>query len=479
MLLKGNSDYFDDDDEEEDEIDDVMNNYDTKSNYNPLLPIGENNKNNNSNNVHDKNILDILLVNKKPLHHKNIFRILQVVVLLLFIISIGAFVFSYLESDKEVEMRHHFQQLMHRIKVKLNDTELYNELTLLTGHPNEKYRDFEDYSRSWMFSFTVVTTTGFGLVTPHTPYGQLFCVLYSFIGIPIAGICLSVVAETLLNKIARLLVGRKNHVQDAFKEFDDDSSGLLDHHEMRLALKELGFEMDDYQFFDFMREVDVNDDGQVDFQEFQDACEQLHINLTEISARRKRLVSTLLLFVFWLIMGTFVFIWSDMEGGINNKHGREWTWIESLYFCFTSLTTIGFGDYFPETSTGHVFLVFYCAVGLGMLSVLITLVQQFLSDLAEKAKQAVKDNRGLKKKLLEEKIQNLNSQRLHNSGNNNVSSSSNNYGIDESKKKATKKKTINFPTRQKRGTSMPAPVPTNLRNQHQDRLKKHKSTFLQ
>ena len=76
MLLKGNSDYFDDDDEEEDEIDDVMNNYDTKSNYNPLLPIGENNKNNNSTNVHDKNILDILLVNKKPLHHKNIFRIL-------------------------------------------------------------------------------------------------------------------------------------------------------------------------------------------------------------------------------------------------------------------------------------------------------------------------------------------------------------------------------------------------------------------
>ena len=69
------------------------------------------------------------------------------------------------------------------------------------------------------------------------------------------------------------------------------------------------------------------------------------------------------------------------------------------------MTTIGFGDYFPETSTGHVFLVFYCAVGLGMLSVLITLVQQFLSDLAEKAKQAVKDNRGLKKKLLEENFQ--------------------------------------------------------------------------
>ena len=60
---------------------------------------------------------------------------------LLTIETIDKFVQSYLESDKEVEMRHHFQQLMHRIKVKLNDTELYNELTLLTGHPNEKYQD--------------------------------------------------------------------------------------------------------------------------------------------------------------------------------------------------------------------------------------------------------------------------------------------------------------------------------------------------
>ena len=71
---------------------------------------------------------------------------------------------------------------------------------------------------------------------------------------------------------------------------------------------------------------------------------------------------------------------------------------------------------------------------------------------------------------------------MHNrGGNNNVSSSSDNYGIDESKKKTTKKKkTINFPTRHKRGTSMPAPVPANLRNnQRQDRLKKHKSTLFQ
>ena len=87
---------------------------------------------------------------------------------------------------------------MRQVELRLNDTKLYNELALLTGHPDEKYRDFEDYTRSWMFTFTVVTTTGFGLVTPRTAYGQVFCVIYSMLGIPVTGICLGVVAEIVI-----------------------------------------------------------------------------------------------------------------------------------------------------------------------------------------------------------------------------------------------------------------------------------------
>ena len=83
----------------------------------------------------------------------------------------------------------------------------------------------------------------------------------------------------VISKISKLLSSRNNSVKAAFDEFDGNASGELDHHEMRLALLDLGYDLDDYQFFDFMRQVDVNSDGKVSLDEFQVACEKLHINL--------------------------------------------------------------------------------------------------------------------------------------------------------------------------------------------------------
>ena len=44
------------------------------------------------------------------------------------------------------------------------------------------------------------------------------------------------------------------------------------------------------------------------------------------------------LFVAFLLIGSLVF--HLLEG---------WTYLEALYFSFTTLTTIGFGDYLPST----------------------------------------------------------------------------------------------------------------------------------
>ena len=65
---------------------------------------------------------------------KGAFKALQMIFLLLGVVSAGAFIFSYLESDNEVEARHEFQRLMRQVELRLNDTKLYNELVLLTGH---------------------------------------------------------------------------------------------------------------------------------------------------------------------------------------------------------------------------------------------------------------------------------------------------------------------------------------------------------
>jgi len=43
-----------------------------------------------------------------------------------------------------------------------------------------------------------------------------------------------------------------------------------------------------------------------------------------------------------------------------------WTWIESLYFCVVTLTTVGFGDMAPSTDVSMLFTTVYIIIGLGI-----------------------------------------------------------------------------------------------------------------
>ena len=44
-----------------------------------------------------------------------------------------------------------------------------------------------------------------------------------------------------------------------------------------------------------------------------------------------------------------------------------WSWIDSIYFCFISLATVGYGDFAPTTDLSKIFTIFYIANGIGVL----------------------------------------------------------------------------------------------------------------
>lgn len=64
----------------------------------------------------------------------------------------------------------------------------------------------------------------------------------------------------------------------------------------------------------------------------------------------------LLLVVILLTVGTVFY--SNVEG---------WGYLDSLYFCVTTLTTVGYGDLNPQTDLGKIFTIFYILVGVGIL----------------------------------------------------------------------------------------------------------------
>jgi hypothetical protein len=53
---------------------------------------------------------------------------------------------------------------------------------------------------------------------------------------------------------------------------------------------------------------------------------------------------------------------------------EHWSFVDSLYFCVTTLTTVGFGNPAPSTDLGKLFTVFFVLSGVGMFLAVINAV---------------------------------------------------------------------------------------------------------
>lgn len=49
-------------------------------------------------------------------------------------------------------------------------------------------------------------------------------------------------------------------------------------------------------------------------------------------------------------------------------------YIDALYFSIITLTTIGYGDFSPQTTEGKVFTIFYIIVGIGVILAFINTI---------------------------------------------------------------------------------------------------------
>mgnify|MGYP000687006881 FL=1 len=59
-----------------------------------------------------------------------------------------------------------------------------------------------------------------------------------------------------------------------------------------------------------------------------------------------------------IILGLGSVVYHFLEG---------WSWLDSIYFSIITLTTIGYGDFSPQTSGGKLFTIFYILIGIGII----------------------------------------------------------------------------------------------------------------
>ncbi|XP_015808231.2 potassium channel subfamily K member 2 isoform X2 [Nothobranchius furzeri] len=70
-----------------------------------------------------------------------------------------------------------------------------------------------DLSSAFFFAGTVITTIGFGNISPHTQGGRIFCIIYALLGIPLFGFLLAGVGDQLgtifgkgITKVEKMIV---------------------------------------------------------------------------------------------------------------------------------------------------------------------------------------------------------------------------------------------------------------------------------
>ena len=319
---------------------------------------------------------------------------LQLSLVFILLILVGAGIFMAIEYPNEQKRLESV-----RNEYTLNRKSILNILkyNVTNNTPEEIYTLLQPYSsgfqssandiNNWtftsaiIFSFTIITTIGYGTFTPSTPGGQVFLVIYALIGIPAAGIALGVIAERALYIFTWLSMVGSDKTLAAFKQFDEDDSGELDKSEFKAAVELLGFDLSEPQFNKLWMKVDEDESGLVDFDEFAWAIEFMHADVTEAAGRKHRIYITLFSIIFWVSIGMISFMISE-----------SWRPETTFYFLFVSLTTVGLGDFFPKSSFGVSFLIIWCMVGLGLLAVLLTLIQGLLEDF-EKAREMNEEER--------------------------------------------------------------------------------------
>ncbi len=198
------------------------------------------------------------------------------------------------------------------------------------------------------FADFTLLTIGIGDYTPATHLARGLLFPYAIGGIVILGLVIgsirSLVLERGKKKLGSRMVEKKRQALLKNMVKNKDTARLLPV-ESKEQAAEVGMTERERRRaeFDLMREIQ-----------------------NDASTRQKwtaLLVSVTAWFFLWFV-GAVVF-WKA-------EHAQEWTYFGSLYFAYTSLLTIGYGDFRPSSNAGKAFFVFWSLLAVPTLTILIS-----------------------------------------------------------------------------------------------------------
>lgn len=228
-----------------------------------------------------------------------------------------------------------------------------------------------NFESAILFAVTVVTTIGYGHVTPKTWEGQIVCICYATLGIPMFLMSVANVSS-ILGDLFRFLY---SHIfcfvcNAMMKDSEEEEAAKAAKKQKPKAVNAAAVEPE--------TDWELSADGKP---KKQAAAVVVDSNESDDDDERVSVPLIVVVMIFCLYTGFGGYLFDVLE---------EWSMVSSCYFSFVSLSTMGFGDYVPGLSKlasgndtgrgGRNLLIasIYIFFGMAILAMCFDLIQEGL-----------------------------------------------------------------------------------------------------
>jgi len=234
---------------------------------------------------------------------------------------------------------------------------------------------------SLYFAVATFTTVGYGDLSPTTMAGKVFTIFFSLYGISILGIALGIIGTNVAEAQETALKGvRIRASKRLLKLFDNFSDGEKNPSDARVDQRTQQSEQESITSASsalttsYLESLSTNDVSNKNLKDTNSTASK-HDREEEIPIT-KQICSILLsqLPILSSILTIAVFLGKRYEG---------WSTFTSIYYCWITLTTVGYGDFTPKSQQMRLFAVFFLPLWVAVDGEIISRIAEVFVDREE------------------------------------------------------------------------------------------------
>eukprot|EP00804_Cyclotella_cryptica_P006481 CCRYP_012776-RC/>CCRYP_012776-RC protein AED:0.05 eAED:0.05 QI:240/0.57/0.5/1/0.57/0.5/8/4187/494 len=204
---------------------------------------------------------------------------------------------------------------------------------------------------SLYFTTVLLTTVGYGDITPSTHWGKLFASVFALGGIVILGLALGVIGSRL---VEAEIAATEKMKEKSSKALESAMTRSQRHHRLSL-LSSYGSE----HSLSSLESVEAAVDRVCTTQQVETPREDSLWSNVRFGWGR----------AFSLVQQYFPGFGPLLIGGLGQL--EDWCWVDSIYYCVVTSTTIGFGDIVPIQPTAKIFAILFIPLAVAAMGYIL------------------------------------------------------------------------------------------------------------